>query len=310
MKQLLTRYKSEIADIVIQQLAGKYSQALTKYSYLEQGADYFLQLTSRPEYVGYSKEIMLLQNIAKQLAPFSQAALNVIDLGPGNGEKALTLLSFLNHSNTTYLAIDKSPHMLAIAKENQIFLNELKKFYLLNDFSNNKNWYLQLNKKRSNTTLFLLLGNTVANEIDMEGMLANLKLIIANSNANNKYLLLGIELFSNNMKQILLEYQNESNQYLSVIPLHTLGINLSVGGLAIVFNQGLQRIEEKFIFNQHGSFIVNNKLIEYQKNDELLLSVTWKPTLNTLTSMFKKIGYSINNILLKDNQALILLETY
>jgi len=307
------KYQTQIISIIQQQLASNYSHTLTKFSYLDKGTNYFLQLMDYPEYHTYHNEIHLIEKIIPSLnktVGSSKKQLEIIDLGPGNGKKSAMVLSGLSTNSINYKAFDISKTMLNNAqKTHQTLLNIAAKKYYLCDFTNLKKLNKTLHPLTANNTnmLIMLLGNTLANEPDMYVFLTNLKSLFTSLQSKETFLLIGIELYSENSISIINQYDNNINRDLTFFPLKMLNINKDSGKIVITLNKSRQRIEEKFIFTSNQQLNIGEKTINFQNGDELLLSVTNKPTLNTIKKISKKSGWHVHTIEQGKKQALIYL---
>ena len=108
-------YREQIASIVAMHLNGDFSDSLTRFSYVD-GADDFLRFIQSPDYLGYAREFILIDRIMPQIIQRIGSNLQIIDLGPGNGQKAIRLLTYLNGRTLNYVALDMSRRMLSVAR--------------------------------------------------------------------------------------------------------------------------------------------------------------------------------------------------
>ena len=60
-------FQTQILKIVASQLKGDYSDSMTRFSYINGGANIFLQLIHNPDYLGYDREIILLNKIVPKI---------------------------------------------------------------------------------------------------------------------------------------------------------------------------------------------------------------------------------------------------
>lgn len=300
----LRDYRKRIANVIMRQLNGNFSETLTKFLYLGNGARHFLRFIQDQNYSGYGREIVLINRIMPQIAQRVRSNLQIVDLGPGNGEKAVIILGYLNEKVSDYLAIDISQEMLDIAKNNQLNRLNVNARYVEGDFSDINQLTEILDNLRITTRLFLLLGNTLTNEINMTIFLRNFRNII---NLTEDYLLIGIELFNDKIKEIIREYENEDYYNLDFTPLEFLGLNRNDGTFRILFNQTLWRIEEWFIFNKDIEIRIEDREIRFRSSDRILLSVTYKPTLAQIRNIVRNSGWDEEMIALDENRSYALL---
>ncbi len=284
-------YRNNIIDTVSRQLNGDFSETLTKFSYLGNGAKNFLKLAQSPNYLGYSREILLIDKIRPFLTQFEE----LIDLGPGDGRKACKIIN----QACNYLAMDISCEMLEIARHNQDAIDN--RVYEICDFSD----FVQLRQTICRRThvksrrLLMILGNTLANETNMEIFLRNLGQLVRNDDC----LLVGMELLCDT-DRILLEYRDEQNCLLTVKPLEAIGISTENGVLNITFNELMNRVEEWFIFTRNT---IINPYVGLEAGDKILLSVTHKPSLLEITEIFRNSGWTTVAYELVESQAIFLL---
>lgn len=172
------------------------------------------------------------------------------------------------------------------------------------DFTNTS----KLKKTIKDNNLIIILGNTIANEMDMEEYLTNLR----KDTPKNTNLLIGIELIKDasvlEINSIIEEYNCKENKSLTVSPINFLEVLPSVGKLKIVYNNELSRIEERFIFIKPTYINIENRKLRFNKDDYLLLSITNKPNLKSFLRITKNSGWIMivkRNI---KNQYLMLLQ--
>jgi len=300
----MSNVRKEIGNIVRQHLQGNYLDTLTRFSYLDQGAEQFLKLVNSPDYTSYDQEMGLIDRMIPNLSRFSR----VVDIGVGNGLKAAKILSSLD---CKYLGLDISEDMLQIARESHDrILPDLNRKYVPIDFSNvpklgsliypsgksendsddDSDHFSLQGYRRKKPDLFLLLGNTLTNETDMGFYLMALGLDLLRSRPENQ-LIVGLELYQDNIEQIVREYNNEENRALTVRPLEILnlnGINSNEGEIDISFNEEQRRIEEWFIM---------------ENDKRILLSVTYKPTLDQFREVVRQGGLQEDRLLLTEDES-------
>lgn len=291
-KQLITNYQTEIQNIVNKHLQQIYDDNLTRFSYID-GAQDFIDMINDCHYQGFRQELLMIKTIAKFIKLKIPQLKTLIDLGTGDGIKSHLLMKYLV-VQPKYLGLDISPRMLEIAKFNLLNYNSEQNNYFVNcNWKNPEIIKLLLDGYNiNNTCLYLLLGNTLANEINMVKFLEKLHQT-ANKLAPNNYLLIGIELFKNDASTLVREYNSLANHRLTVKPLKIIGMDTTEGKLNIIFNNYLKRIEEWYCLS-------NDK--------KILLSSTYKPTLNDLNFVIIKSGWKIIRVESENNFALILVE--
>ena len=157
--------------------------------------------------------------------------------------------------------------------------------------------------------LFLLLGNTLTNEVNIGMFLRNFRESVNLMNNCANYMLVGIELFGQDINQIVREYRSEENYVLTFRPLEMIGVNREDGIIDIGFNEELRRIEEQFIFSRPSIINVGSDSIEFEEGDRILLSVTYKPALDEVMRVIRNSGWSVEYVEFEENQAMMLLSS-
>lgn len=301
-------YREQIAGIVARQLNGDFSDSLTRFSYVD-GAEDFLRLIQSPDYLGYRREMTLIDRIMPQINQRIGYNSQIIDLGPGNGQKAIRILTYSNGQISNYTALDMSQQILNVARLSQNMHRRIHRDYRLFDFSNPIELSRELSTNSNQNRLFLLLGNTLTNEINMETFLGNLRETINLAGNGRNYLLIGIELLGQDVSQIVREYRNEENYVLTFRPLGMIGVNREDGVIDIGFNEELRRIEEQFIFTRPSIINMASNSVEFEEGDRVLLSVTYKPTLDEMMRIIRNSGCSVEEMEFEENQVMVLLSS-
>ena len=283
MQELTPEQQHEIRQVLLAHTIENYSDTLTKFSYIADGTQNFLDMIQNPNYHGYRREILILERMTN----YFPKGRNIIDFGPGNGVKGMMIAQ--SSESLSYLAIDISQSMLATARSN-FNLNIPAEFRCMN-FSNFTTF---------NNSLILLLGNTLTNEINMNKLLITIR-----NSCRHSSLLIGVELFSEDINQILREYRCEANYELTARPLELIGIPREIGHIDIEYNLRENRIEEWFIVDM--AFTSEN--IDLQPQDHILLSITNKPSIEHITTIIESSGWRIERIELIENHAVFLLSS-
>jgi hypothetical protein len=283
MQSIMPEQQNEIRQILHAHTIENYSDTLTRYSYIADGTQNFLDMIQNPNYQGYRRELLILE----RMAAYFPRGRHIIDLGPGNGIKGMMIAQ--SSEASSYLAIDMSQSMLETARSN-FNLNIPAEFKCM-DF---------LNFTTFNNSMILLLGNTLTNEIDMNRMLTNIR-----NSCRNSSLLIGIELFSEDINQILAEYRCAANYELTARPLEFVGMLREIGHIDIEYNLRENRIEEWFVVDTNFT----SEDISLRPQDRILLSITNKPSIKQITTIIESSGWRIERIELIENQAVFLLSS-
>lgn len=296
MNELAAAQTDEIEDIVRQHLQSDYSDSLTRFSYLNGGAEQFISLTRNPDYTSYERELGLLNQIFPNIRSLVGNKLQIIDFGVGDGIKLNYALSYLRRRiDVSYLGLDLSTAMIEIARRNNSFANN----YSVCDFGDMIQLSREFNRLPNDSMLITMLGNTITNEVNVGDYLVSLRNLVG----RRTYLMMGLELFQDNIDEIVREYRNEENHNLTFRPLEMLGISRIHGEINIDYNPERQRIEEWFIFNGEGQV----RDIQHQEGDRVLLSVTYKPTITQIREVIYNSGWGEEMCIIHRGYALLLL---
>ncbi|MBT5022213.1 hypothetical protein HOK51_05460 [Candidatus Woesearchaeota archaeon] len=302
-------YSNEILDILKNHLVGNYSDSLTRFSYLNSGAESFVRLTQNPNYTSYDVESQLLSNLIPAMSSIisdvNNSNLQLIDFGVGDGLKSECIITDLScRHNISYLGLDMSKDMLNIAQRDQNGIGILAEHGLC-DFSNIENLNDFLNRDDS-TQLILMLGNTLTNEVNMEQYLSDLRNLVEAAE-NRTYFLIGLELIQEDINSIVKEYRTEENYELTFLPLEMIGVDRTLGCIDIGFNESLGRIEEWFRFNSDYDLEIDDETLTFRPGDAVLLSVTYKPTLQHMKNIVSNSGWREEVGMLSENESYLLM---
>jgi uncharacterized SAM-dependent methyltransferase len=268
--QGVTDLRREVLSVVNRQINGDYSEALTRFSYLGGG-------------------ILLINRLMPSLTRFHFNT--VVDFGIGDGVKSSIIANALGCRS--YIGVDISPEMIDIASRNQSqLMMHVNRSYIVSNFNNEFNF-------ENGNNLHLLLGNTIANEVNMQSYLEQL-----NRNLNG-YLLIGLELDSGDHEAILREYRNEINYSMTFRPLELIGVGRENGRVNIDFNNG--RIEETFRFTAPQTITYGSQTLNFTAGQEILLSVTLKPDMEQLREWIENSSWNLESIVEENSFALVLL---
>lgn len=300
-------FQSQILKIIRSQLNGDYSDSMTRFSYIKGGANKFLQLIRDPNYLGYDREMILFNKIIPRINRKIKPINRLIDLGPGDGTKAIKIIKLLCTQNLDYLAFDISCEMLNITKH--IFdKNNLEGKFKICDWHNPIYLKGAMDLNITCGNLVLLLGNTLTNEINIQKFLTNLRKVLAFL-SNSNYLLIGLEVFDGNIDKIIKEYKNEINYDLTIKPLEMVGISKNDGKVDIIYDKKMERIEEWFISTGEKNIKFNDSSITFHEGNRILLSVTYKPSVKKIRKIFVKSGWNILFSDFEKNQGMFLLQS-
>jgi len=219
------------------------------------------------------KETNLIQeNIKDVLEIIGGKAMNIVDLGCGDGKKALLFLKNLQGKVTIrYCPIDISGYMVQKALEGfkQTNLGEAVEFkWNISDFENIENIAHLLRIGDFKQNLYLLLGNTLGN-FEINELLYEVR-----SGMNEgDYLIIGNGLSTKDNEALLESYTNDYvDSFLSHIPLQ-LGLDKSEISFGTRFKNS--RIELFYALNKDKMVKFQDKEVLFNKGDRIIVSVSY-----------------------------------
>lgn len=242
----------------------------------EEQAKLFLDLRNHPRYrkTVIEKEISLLRkSIPLSLNNF-QSGFNLIDMGCGNGEKALSFLKLLENQSVDlkYYAVSPNKYLSSFAKDNISSANLnfvkssndiVKDYYSLDEVSS----IVRSSDYQNN--VILLLGSILAS-FDINDYLFN----ISNSMFSGDYIILGNGLRNGERLVNLDQYKDELfHNWLKTLP-KSLGFEDDELEYGARFNH--VRVEMYYKIKKDKLLEFNGKKIEIKSGDEFLVAVLYK----------------------------------
>ena len=269
-----------IADSKLWYLTPEQAQAFLD---LERSEDYNREIIQ--------KEIDLInKNMDKILKEVGDGPLNIIDLGCGDGKKAVIFIEHLKKkTKIRYCPIDISSYMVekAINRISKMDVDEIVKFqWNISDFENIENIANLLRRKDFKKNFFLLLGNTLGNfEIN------ELMYEIRSAMDWDDVLLIGNGLSTKNTEALLKSYTNkEVNNFLIKIPLQ-LGLEEKDVKFGTRFQNS--RVELYYTLNRDKEVKFQNKKVNFNKGDQIIVAVSYhykeKDFVNFMKMYFKNV---------------------
>jgi uncharacterized SAM-dependent methyltransferase len=253
-----------IADSKLWYLTPEQAQA---YFNLENSKNYRKEVTE--------KEKELIKNNLKQIkSDLKEGNLNLIDLGCGDGDKALFIVNLLDLENKVrYCPIDISPSMIKLALENfkkHTKGDSVEVKWKVSDFENLDSVTEMLVDKRFQNNLFLFLDSTLEN-FDINEVLHDIR----SAMKNDDLLLVGNRLIIKNQKEITKNYQ--SNYLIDNLLVKTLEqIGFKKDELKYGVRYRNSRIEmiytilaDKVIGSQH-------KKVSFKKGEKIIVALSYK----------------------------------
>jgi uncharacterized SAM-dependent methyltransferase len=236
----------------------------------------FLDLEKSEEYQKevIQKEIDLVEeSIGDIIDKFKKSPMNIVDLGCGDGKKAVIFISYLKGKvKLRYCPVDISNYMIekAIQQIKKMNVGEVVKFqWNVSDFENLENVSELLRYDDFKNNFFLLLGNTLGN-FEINELLYEIR----SSMVKGDFLLIGNGLDNRNYDEIIKSYNNkEVDDWLSKILLQ-VGFDKSDIEFNVRFRNS--RVELYYVVNKDKKISFQDKTIYFSKGDQILVSVSYK----------------------------------
>lgn len=281
------QFKMKINDLIFRELAKRryyienktrvWDLADTKLWYLTpEQSQGFLDLENNAKYKRTitDNEIQLVK---KHLPPIikklKDKSYNVIDLGCGNGRKAIEIIKeFRKKFKVRYCPIDISSYMVSKAADTVRALNlgevvELK--WNISDFENLTNITPLLRENEFQNHFMMLLGNTLGN-FDRDDILYEIK----ESMITGDYLLIGNSLNTLNVNEIVEPYKSPLLDDFLVKVVEQIGLNRNDIEYDARFNNS--RIEMFYRVKSKLSVRHLNKKVTFKLGDIILVAISYR----------------------------------
>lgn len=233
---------------------------------LEQGEDYKREVIQ--------KEIDLIKsNIPEIIKKLGNKPINIIDLGCGDGKKAVLFTTNLKgRIKLRYCPIDISSYMVskAIDKIRKMNIGEVVEFqWNISDFENLENVanLLRIGEYRNN--LFLLLGNTLGN-FEINELLYE----IGSSMNRGDFLIIGNGLDNRNHEEIVKSYTDPTFDDWLMKIIRQLGLENEDVKFGVRFKNS--RVEMYYTILNDKKVTFQDKSVYFSKGDQILVCVSYK----------------------------------
>lgn len=265
-----------IADSKLWYLTPEQAQA---YLDLERSKDYSNQM--------FDTEIEMLKEHMPEIATkiLHGSAINIIDIGCGDGKKAVAPLETLyKKTKLRYCPIDISSYMVtkAIDKIKKINKGEVVEFrWNISDFDNLENVASLLKDQEYRQNFLLFLGSTISNFEIHEVMYE----IVEAMEEGVDYLLMGVALSNTPPEKLLDSYKTPIvDKFLSLI-LTQIGFKKDEIELDVRYENS--RIEIYYKIKKDRKLTLEDKTINFQKGDQILVSVSYRYNTEELKRVLK-----------------------
>jgi len=239
-------------------------------------AQAFLDLESSKVYQEeiIQKEINLIsKNIDEIFGRFGEEPLNVIDLGCGDGKKAVLFIEKFKGKRIRYCPVDISSYMVnkAIDKISRLSnVEEVVEFqWNISDFENLENITFLLRQGEYSKNLILLLGNTLGN-FEINELLYEIR----SSMKEGDFLLIGNGLNNEDQESILSSYRDPAqDNFLEKIP-RQLGLDKDEVEYNVRFKNS--RVEAFYTIKKDKVIEFQRKKVTFNKGDQIIVAVSYK----------------------------------
>ena len=233
---------------------------------MEQGEDYKKDVIQ--------KEIDLIKfNINEVLKKIGNKPVNIIDLGCGDGKKAVLFVENLKGKiKLRYCPIDISSYMVekALDKIKKINAGEVVKFqWNISDFENLENVANLLRMSDYKSNLFLLLGNTLGN-FEINELLYE----IGSSMKKGDFLLIGNGLDNRHYDDIVKSYNDPTFDDWLMNIIGQLGLEKKDVKFGVRFKNS--RVEMYYTILNDRKISFQDKNVYFAKGDQILVCVSYK----------------------------------
>jgi uncharacterized SAM-dependent methyltransferase len=264
-------------------------------------AQAFLDLEKSEDYqknVIQAEIDLINKNIKEIIQKCGNEPVNIIDLGCGDGKKALLFIKHLmGKIKFRYCPIDISSYMVQKALETirSLGIEDVVEFkWNISDFENLENISSLLRQGEFRKNFIMLLGNTLGN-FEINELLYEIR----SSMKEGDVLLIGNGLNTQNAEDILKSYNNkEVDNFLCKIPLQ-VGLSQESVRLGARFRNS--RVELYYTILADREIIFQGKRIVFNKGDQIIIAVSYKYEKNDFIAFMKmyfddvKIFFTQNN---------------
>jgi len=254
-----------IADSKLWYLTPKQARA---YLDLENSNDYNDQM--------FRTEIKMLEEFMPGISEkvLCGSAINVIDIGCGDGKKAVPTIEALHKSaKLRYCPIDISSYMVtrAIEKVGKMNKSDVVNFrWNISDFDNLENVAALLRDNEFRQNFLLFLGSTISNFEIHEVMYE----IVEAMNSEQDYLLMGVALSNVDTKDLVKSYKmGYMRDFLS---LTITGLGLSKDDVEFDVRYENSRIEMFFVVKNDKTLVFEDKKVNLYEGDQIVVAFSYR----------------------------------
>lgn len=310
--------KGKISDLIFRELIKRgyslegntriWNIADSKLWYITpEQAQSFLDLEQSKDYQRdvIQKEIDLIkENIKEILSKIGNDAVNIIDLGCGDGKKAMLFLEYLKGKvKMRYCPIDISSYMVekAIKRIKTLDLAKVVEFkWNISDFENLENVSFLLRDSEHKKNFLLLLGNTLGN-FEINELLYQIR----SSMRDHDTILIGNGLNTKKPADILKAYNNKFLDDFLIKMLEQIGFERKNLEYNTRFKNS--RVEMYYTIKDDCKISFLGKSAYFNKGDQIIVAVSYKYEKNDFISFMKMYFNDVTTYVSKDNSYAIAL---
>lgn len=243
-----------------------------------QQAQAYLDLEGSKDYnkAMFNTEIEMLKVFMKDISKevINGDALNIIDIGCGDGKKAVPVINHLyDRVKVRYCPIDISGYMVqkAIEKIKKLNKGEVVEFkWNISDFDNLENVSSLLRDSEHRQNLFLFLGSTVSN-FDFHEVMYE---IAEAMDKGSDYLLMGVALTSAKVEDLVKSYYSPLvDNFLSKV-LTEIGIRKEDIEMGVRYKNS--RVEIYYTIKKDIKLTFGDQAIYFLKGDNVLVAISYR----------------------------------
>lgn len=273
----------------------------SKLWYITPGqAQAFLDLEQSKDYQKdvIQKEIDLIEkNIDEITSEVKDKPLNLVDLGCGDGKKAVIFLSYLKDiAKVRYCPIDISSFMVekAIEKMSKMKVKEIVKLqWNISDFENLENITPLLRYGDYKDNFILLLGNTLGN-FEIHELLYEIRSAMKDGDC----LLIGNGLDNRNSDDILKAYNNSQLDNMLMKTITQVGLKKENLKYGVRFRNS--RIEMYYTIQKETEVSFLGRTVRFNVGDQIIVAVSYKYAKDDFMSFLKMYFSNVDLFTSKD----------
>ncbi|MEK6890222.1 MAG: L-histidine N(alpha)-methyltransferase [Nanoarchaeota archaeon] len=260
----------------------------------------YLDMTKSVEYQKsvVDKEVGIINENMKEIEKaVGTKPFNLIDLGCGDGKKAVIFLEHFKKNKIRYCAVDISDFMVKKAFErlDEMNLNEMVEFqWNISDFDNIENISGLLRSGVYKNHVILLLGNTVGN-FEFNELLYGVR----SAMKAGDLLIIGNGLDNKDVDKIIKTYSNEPSFNFFFGLVSQLGLKKEDLDYSVRFRNS--RMESYFTLKKDIKISFLDKTIYFTKGDQIITGISYKYRKDEFSSFIRLYFHDVKIFTSDDN---------